>query len=273
MNRKTLLTALVASGLLACSAQASIVTLAAIDDTTLLRNIGNAQGDANFGGRTNVVIGNNNDLSQFRYGIFRFDVTSIATQITAGTDIQSATLTLTELFASDATHANTTRGFSVHGITAANAGWVEGTANGTLQVGTASLSYLNTGANNAASTDWASGGASPTLADLFTFGTDTGAAIGTGSVTFATGSQQTLVINLDTTALKTLLAQWQTSNSGLAIQATGTSLGQTFWDSNETGVGQAPATLNITFVPEPSSLALLVLNGVFMWLVRGRNRN
>jgi hypothetical protein len=243
-------------------------TLVAIDDTTLLKN-GDFERDKNFGGRPFVIIGNNGDsVISPRYGIFRFDISTIASQITAGTDIQSATLTLTEHMASDATHGTTTRTFSVHGITAANAGWVEGTSNGTLEAGTVSLSYLNTGANNAASTDWASGaGNGPTATDLFTFGTDTGAAIGSNSVTFATGSQQTLVIGLDTAALKNLLAQWQTSNSGLALQATGN--GQTSWDSNETGVGGVPAKLDITFVPEPST-ALLGALGMLALLRRRR---
>jgi hypothetical protein len=270
MKPKSTLRLLLPASLLMAGLSNAATTLVAIDDTTLLKNEVFTT-DANFGGRTNVIIGNNNNVDNVnspRYGIFRFDISTIASQITAGTDIQSATLTLTEHMASDATHGTTTRTFSVHGITAANSGWVEGSSNGTLEAGTVSLSYLNTGANNAASTDWASGaGNGPTLTDLFTFGTDTGAAIGSNSVTFATGSQQTLVIDLDTAALKNLLAQWQTSNSGLALQATGN--GQTFWDSNETGDGGVPAKLDITFVPEPST-ALLGALGMLALLRRRR---
>jgi hypothetical protein len=198
----------------------------------------------NYGGRDEVIIGNAGSGTplNFRYGIFRFDITSISSQITAGTDIQSATLTLTEKFTRDASNGTNTNTLSVHGITAANSGWVEGTSNGALEAGTASLSFRNTQATTAASTDWASGGGTPTFADVFTFGSDTGAAIGSQSITFATGVQDTLVITLDHTALKALLAQWQTNNSGLAIQATNNI--QTFWDSNNTS-GGSPATLNI----------------------------
>jgi hypothetical protein len=244
---------------------ASAATLSAIADTTLLQNSGQFARDANFGGRTNVVVGGNNPLPiDPRHGLFRFDISSISSEITGGTDILSATLTLTEDMSQDANQNGTgvgtgLRTFSAFGITAANAGWVEGTANGVLQVGTASLSYRNTGANNAASTDWASGGGSPTATDLFTFGTDTGASLGSGNVTFAIGTQQTLVIDLDPTALKTLLGQWQSqgaNNAGLAIQGTGTT--QTFWRSLETVTGSgSAATLDIVFVPEPSTLALV----------------
>jgi alpha-glucosidase len=221
--------------------------LVAIADTTLLQN-GMSARDANFGGRTEVILGGNGNTTDVRHGLFRFDISTISSQITAGTDIQSATLTLTEAMARDTSHNGTlSQTFSVFGLTAANAGWVEGSENGNLQAGTASLSYRNT-----ASTDWASGaGNGPTAEDLFTFGTDTGASLGSGTVNFATGSQQTLVITItDLAAFKTLLAQWQaqgaTTNAGLAIQSNGTS--QTMWESRETGLGTSPARLDITFV-------------------------
>jgi hypothetical protein len=269
---KRLMIAALAPALFAGTASAA--TLVAIDDTTLLKSSDTDTGGRlyNYGGRGEVIIGNNGTAATPRYGIFRFDITTIAAQITAGYDILSATLTLTERTTGDATHSTTTRTLTAHGITAANAGWVEGTSNGALEAGTASLSYRNTQSTQAASTDWASGGATPTAGDLFTFGTDTGASLGSGSVTFATGTQQTVVITItELAALKTLLGQWQTqgatTNAGLALQASGD--GQTFWDSNETS-GGSPATLNITFVPEPSSLALLGLGGLLMAARRKR---
>jgi alpha-glucosidase len=231
-------------------------SLVAIADTSLMQNSSTAV-VANYGARTNVNVGNNGTTATPRYGIFRFDITTIASQITAGTDIQSATLTLTEDMAQDANQNGAgvgtgTRTLSAFGITAANAGWVEGTENGNRQTGSPSISFRNTQATDATSTDWDSGGASPDLSQLFTIGTDTGASLGSGSVTFATGSRQTVVINLNAAALKTLLAQWQTqgaNNAGLAVQASGNN--QTFWESKETG-GGSPARLDITFVTSGS---------------------
>lgn len=261
---------LILSASLMMAGLSSAATLIATADNTLLRNNdATSFANANFGGRTNVVIGSSVNAAHFRYGIFRFDVTTLSAQITAGTEIQSAKLTLTEDLNSDSTHGNSTRNYSVHGITAANTGWVEGTANGAVQAGTASLSYRNSQSTEAASTDWASGGATPNLGQFFTFGTDTGAAIGTGSVTFVTGSQQTLVFDLDIAALTPLLVEWEAqgiTNAGLAIQATG--IGQTGWQSKETDAG-TPATLDITFIPEPSS-ALLGGLGVLCLLRRRR---
>lgn len=272
--KPTKLNLLILPASLLMSGLSSAATLVAIADNTLLRNNNaTAQASTNFGGRSNVILGATDNAAHFRYGIFRFDVTTIAAQITAGTEILSATLTLTEDMSLDANHGTTTRTFSVHGITAANTGWVEGTANGTVQNGSSSLSYRSSHSTVASATDWASGGATPTLGDLFTFGTDTGAAIGTASVTFATLSQQTLVFNLNTAALTTLLGQWQSqgiTNAGLAIQQADSLLGQTFWESKETAGTPSPATLNITFVPEPST-ALLGGLGLLVLLRRRRN--
>ncbi len=231
---------------------AGAATLTAIDDTILLRNA--TPGNESYGGRNEIILGNNESSTiKDRNGLFRFDVSSIADQIIAGTDITSATLTLTEIMTRDSLNGNQSRTFSVFGVESANEGWVEGTANGTTQAGSASYSH-----RVYSTTRWASNEL------LFTFGTDTGSALGSGTVNFVTGSRQTLVITImDVTELKTLLGQWLAAdtnaagtNAGLAIQSAGN--GQVFFESAESGAGATPAQLDITFaaaeVPVPAAL-------------------
>lgn len=247
-----LMIATLAVGLTAGTASAA--TLTAIDDTILLQNgVGSSAADYNFGGRNEMILGGNGSSTTApRHGLFRFDVSSIAAQITAGTDIESATLTLTERTTRDTLNGNLSQTFSVFDVVSDNEGWVEGSSTGgAAETGAASYSYLAYNTQN-----WDSN-------SLFTFGTDTGASLGSGTVNFATGSQQTLVITItDLTGLKTLLAEWLAAdtssagtNAGLAIQSAGTN--QLFFESIESGAGTTPAQLDINFVvPEPSAIIL-----------------
>lgn len=255
------------------SLPATAATLTAIDDTILLQNNGGEK-TSNFGGRNEFILGSDGDsTNRVRHGLLRFDVSSIAAEINADTDIESATLKLTERMARDSNNGTLSQTLNVFGVVSNNEGWIEGSSDGSLEIGAASYSYLNSSTQ-----DWQSGGGTPNDSDLFTFGTDTGSSLGTGAVAFETGSQQTLIITItDLTGFKALLAEWHAAdlslpgtNAGLAIESAGNN--QLFFESNETadGTGHTPAQLDITFVPEPSSLVLFGLGGLL--LARGRRR-
>ena len=254
------------------------------DDTTLLTNgvptaTESNDGEGNVGGRTSVILGSPNSTS-LRHGLFRFDVSSLASQINSPTlQVVSASFLINEIDTFNFDQPTTT--FSAFPVVSANSGWIEGTSTTTTSAfdGDGSVSYsYHTSPTFDATTDsvnadgqlWASAGGGPTgvfpSPNGFTFGTDTGSSLGSGSITpLDNGENDLLTIDLNAGTIDSLLVDWlanPTGNAGLAIEAAGTNA--ISFESAEfggTGFGRLDVTFGTVAIPEPTSVALL--SGVF----------
>lgn len=279
--------------LLCCVSTVDAASISASDDTILLQNgapnfANQSDAEDNFGGRTELIIGPNNGNE--RIGLLRFDVSSLSTQISNGDTVLSASLTLHERSGRNGIQPAGSTTFVVDPLVAANAGWVEGTKAGSAggfsgQPGSVSYLYHTTptaaGAGDGLQWESATGGviADPIGAipdSVFTpGGADTGASLGTGVISNDGGdADESWTISLDAAAIQALLPGWladPTGNAGVSISRDSGDSGQWFFGSVESGAGTDPAAvLDITFVPEPSSL-VLGLFGLAVCAVRRRS--
>jgi len=125
-----------------------------------------AQGNNNFGGADQMLIGNHNDLGDF-HGFLRFDLSGLGDPDLI--QIQSVTLEMVK----PQTGVGSAFRVSIYELSAANSAWVEGTANGAAQSGSATWDSKGPSA-------WAgSGGASIAGTDYI----DTELAFYEGSIT------------------------------------------------------------------------------------------
>lgn len=293
MRHLAILRLAIACGMMAFSvgvAEAAMIT--ASDDTILLQNgtpsfADQRDAEDNFGGRTELIVGPNS--GQPRIGLLRFDVSSLATEINNGTPVESASLTLYERSGRNGNNGTMSTEFGAFLVTSSNSGWVEGTNSGSSggfsgQPGSVSKLYLSTptAAGAGDGTQWASGGggADPVgdipPSDGFTIGTDTGASIGSSTFVGDTNdANQVWTITLDAAALEAVLADWladPTGNGGLALDRLSGDSGQWFFGSVESGVDDPGAVLNLTFVPEPSSVLMVCMAVAGLGAVRMRSR-
>ena len=108
--------------------------LDAISDTILLNNgtptaQGTADAEDNFGGRAELIVGNNGRNA--RGGLVRFDVSSLAHVINdAGQIVSCAKLVLSTADARVDIQPETESTFDVYAVVPENAGWLEGTQTG-----------------------------------------------------------------------------------------------------------------------------------------------
>lgn len=243
--------------------------LDAISDTILLNNgtpTSQATADAedNFGGRAELIVGNNGQNA--RGGLIRFDVSSLADAINdAGQVVSSAKLVLNTADARADIQPETESIFDVYAVVPENAGWLEGTQAGSRagwsgQFESASQLYL---ANpefepeDALSNEivdefddillWHSASLNDGFPIPFEVGLDTDEeSIGTVSTDEIDGGF--LEIELEPSAVNALLPQWLTDkeeNAGLYIYPTeGT--GQWFFESIE-GFEEEAVDLELVF--------------------------
>ena len=230
--------------------------LDAISDTILLNNgtpmsQGTADAEDNFGGRAELIVGNNGQNA--RGGLVRFDVSSLADMINdAGQVVSAAKLVLNTADARVDIQPETESIFDVYAVVPENAGWLEGTQTGSRagwsgQFESASQLYL---ANpefepeDALSDEivdefddirlWHSASLNDGFPIPFEVGLDTDEdSIGTVSTDEIDGGF--LEIELEPSAVNALLPQWladREENAGLYIYPTeGT--GQWFFESIE----------------------------------------
>ena len=195
------------------------------DDTMLLTNgipteDDPADGEASFGGRNDVTMGFRG--TDPRHGLFRFDVSSLAAQINDPTlRVVSADFLINEIDGQNFDLPAAT--FNVFPVVASNSGWLEGISAASTNAydgdGNASFTYHTSPTGSATNTDgqlWASAGGGPTgtfpSPNGFTFETDTGSSIGSGSIaTLDNGMNDLLSISLNPSTRSTicLAIGWQ----------------------------------------------------------------
>lgn len=236
------------------------VTLTVVDDTCIVQDGG--ADDNNFGGRNELLLSNNNTAgSNRRFGLLRFDLSSIAGQYAS---IDSATLKLRLRSGGSRTVPTTGQILDIFRIATANKGWVEGTGTstptpdpGVTVINTATYRAKSDNATVASRILWAGS------AGLNTAGTDyfTTALGATGAFNAASGYAPGTVISIPLTAtgftLTDVVNEWVADgpvNAGLLIRGRNNSNGQIFMDSLETtDAGFQPAQLVIDYTPGTSS--------------------
>ena len=261
MNR-SLRTLPVFCALIACApCHAEQVTLTVVDDTCLVQDAG--ADDNNFGGRVEILTSNNGTSGAARrFGLLRFDVSSLAGQFSA---INSMTLKLRLRSGGSRTVPTTGQILDIFRIADANAGWVEGTGlssaanDGVTAVDTVSYRAKKDNADALLRSAWAGS------AGLSTSGTDYFASALGSTLAFnaASGYAPGTVISIPFTAsgftLTEMVNAWITlgagTNAGLLIRGrSGTANGQIFLDAIEsTDAGAQPAQLVINYTPGTSS--------------------
>ena len=255
--------------LLPLASQAATAVFTVVDDTTLIQDAGAL--DNNFGGRNEIIVSNSSTSgSNRRFGLLRFDVSSLAGQFAS---IDSVTLQL---------RLNTGRAVPTTGqildifrVAEANAGWVEGTGSatptpdpGVTVPGAVTWRALSDNDNVALRTNWAgSAGLGTAGTDYFTGAMGSTAAFTAGA--YAAGDVITLTLTASGFTLSEMVGDWAAdgaASAGLLIRGrSNTANGQIFFDSNETvlaGAQPARLTINYTPVPEPSAGALLLAAGL-----------
>ena len=241
-----------------------------LDETILLNNgapnsENTADAEDNFGGRVELIIGNNSGNA--RAGLLRFDVTPVGDAINdASQTVSVATLVLNTADAREDIQPTTETIFDVYAVVPENAGWVEGTQAGSRagwsgEAGSPSQLFL---ANPEFEPDdplgpgldeefddvrlWHSGVQNDDMAIPFELGVDTQEiSIGTASTDDIDGDGF-LTINLDAGAVNSLLPSWLAGpedNAGIYIFPTEGD-GQWFFESNE-GFEDEAVDLSLTF--------------------------
>jgi hypothetical protein len=258
MNRPLLFTLCA----LACAMSrpfAAEVTLTVLDDTCIVQDGG--ANDNNFGGRNELLTSNSSTSgSNRRFGLLRFDVSSLAGQFAS---IDSITLKLRLRNGGGRAVPTTGQTLDIFRIADANAGWVEGTGTstptpdpGVTVPDTASYRAKSDNADTALRVAWA-GSAGLNTADTDYFPTAMGS---TATFNSASGYVPGTVLEIPLTAtgftLTEMVNAWVTqggsTNAGLLIRGrSNTANGQIFFDTNETLAEESPqpAQLVITYTP------------------------
>lgn len=240
-------------------ASADEVTLTVLDDTCIVQDAG--ANDNNFGGRNELLTSNSNTSgSNRRFGLLRFDVSSLAGQFAS---IDSITLKLRLRNGGNRSVPTTGQILDIFRIADANAGWVEGTGQatptpdpGVTFPDTATYRAKSDNADTALRLLWAgSAGLNTPATDYFA------TALGsTAAFSAASGYAPGTVIQIPLTAtgftltemVNAWISQGGTTNAGLLIRGrSNTATGQIFFDSNETPSAETPqpAQLVITYTP------------------------
>ncbi|MGC6582694.1 MAG: hypothetical protein ACON4K_10290 [Akkermansiaceae bacterium] len=270
-----------------CSAHAA--TTAAVADTIILSNgtptnTSTQDGEANFGGRNELIIGATNPTSP-RLGLVRFNVSAFAAEINAGQSLTTARLILSERSGRNGNNNALSSTITVSPVVSQNEGWLEGTRTGSSNafdadtIRSVSRSYLGTPSalNALDGTRWHSQGGGATTNPPFgagsigfTLGVDSSASVGTLSHTFDSGNaDETLGIDLDLAGIEALLPAWLSagnSNAGLVLEATGTN--QLFFGSIQSGAADAAPVLELEFAPIPEPGTALLSGIAALCLVR-----
>lgn len=250
------------SGPVAATAATAVISV--LDDTTLVQDAG--ADDNNFGGRNELITSQTTTGNNRRLALLRFDVSSLAGQFSS---IDSVSLQV---------RLNTGRAVPTTGqildifrMGEGNTGWVEGTGTGTTAgdgvtvPDTVTWRAKSDNAVVASRVNWAgSAGLATAGTDYFSASMGATNAFTTGA--YAAGDVITITLTASGFTLNDMINDWLadgTANAGLLIRGRFTNTNnQIFFDSNETilaGAQAARLTINYTPVPEPGSLALLLL--------------
>lgn len=216
----------------------------------------------NYGANQSIPVGYN--TFNIRRALMRFDLSSLS--LAPGESVASASITL-NLNAAPVSGAEE---IGVYEVALANVGWVEGTANGTRQVGSSSFNYRITESTDPASTTW-DGGSNGALEGWP--GSTTPMDTATVDVGTALGTDFTFDLDL------TLVESWinnSSTNAGVVFSPTaGPANSNNYlasFDSSEDGTIAFRPSLEVSIIPEPSAAGVLVGLGALAFACVGTRR-
>jgi hypothetical protein len=216
----------------------------------------------NYGANQSIPVGYN--TFNIRRALMRFDLTSLS--LAPGESVSSASITLNL----NAAPVSGPEEIGVYEVALANAGWVEGTANGTRQVGSSSFNYRITESTDPASTTWLGGSngaldgwpGSTTPMDTATI--NTGTILGTD-----------FTFNLDTALVESWITN-SSNNAGVIFSPTaGPANSNNYlasFDASEDGTIAVRPRLEVSIIPEPSAAGLLVGMAALAFALSGMRR-
>ncbi|MCE5276874.1 MAG: DNRLRE domain-containing protein [Planctomycetaceae bacterium] len=229
--------------------QDGLNSYAGTEDTSLVQNAANN----NYGGRTTLIMGPPGSGQQ-RAPIIQFDLSSIAGQYES---IESMKL---RFWVSNTSSSAT---FNLNLLREGNAGWVEGSSNGTTETGTSTWNYrvYNT-------QQWLGGTSGARLA------ADVYGAVATFTLSTATTPVGTMVeINVDPAALAAnvdtlteIVDLWTrgggSDNAGFQIYGGYNASWQVHSSESATPAMRPQLVIEYSPIPEPASALLLVLGAL-----------
>lgn len=235
---------------IAGSAVAAPITASVFATADTYVRSGSGQTALNFGGADQMLIGHHSTTLGNFHGFLRFDLSSLPADI----EIQSVTLQMVK----PANGVGLAFTVNIFELSAANANWVEGTANGTTQSGSATWGSKGPSA-------WAgSAGASTAGTDY----TDTvlasyGGPLTAGDAAFT--SEAAFLTAVSSNAGGSL-------NLGIAINNSAISQYYRFATQEHATAAAPELEITYTVIPEPSSLVLMLGAGFLLVLELRRRR-